>query len=1560
MYMKKVLTLVLLFTILFSLFAGFVGESSLKSYEQNDVVLLKEKKGAPEVDRGTRAGTNIDFVSKALFGPAFDVHVVGNYAYVVAGYSLLIFDVSDTLDPILVGYCDTPSYANGVFVEGDYAYVANAERGLNIIDISTPSSPSSEKIITTGGSAIDVYVSGSYAYVAKGIYQGSGYGMAVVDLVSESVYYYDSVGFVYGITVSGDFAYLASWSEGLLIINITSPSSPTQEGIMSDTYFYSYDVVVSEPYAFVTDSDGGLVVVNITDKADPELVTNMETNGIPYEIHMEGSYAYIADEYAGLTIIDVSDPENPGTPDSYYMPDQLLSVFVQNDHVYMAAYGYGLRIADVSGELPPIPVDEGDWKTGYNIRDVHVEGDLLYIADGDAGLKIMDISDPYNPAHVGFYNPSDYSNAVDVEGNMAFVATIDFAGLVAIDVTDPTSPTEEWSIDTPGVAFDVDVYGGYAYVADDDAGLRIIDINTENEVGYLPAHGNSYNVHVVGEFAYIGDSEGLIIANVSQPQTPTEEGFYPIETSFYVDLYVTGSYAYMADVNNGLMIIDISDPTNPSLEGTYDLSLPGGVYAHGTTVYLMDGLRLVALDTSTISSPTEIGDFEPDDYPIKVDVVGDYAYVAASQGGLVVLDISQVRDSTSPAVDLTLPIADAEDVLLNTSIQVTFDENMDHDSAENAFLISPEIDGDFSWNGNTLVFQPQGNLAPETTFTVTINASAKDTANNPMTADYVWQFRTVAIPPVVESVYPLADSTGIPIDSTVIINFSKSMDKSSTQSAFGYSDGDSSWDASDGQVTWSNEDKTLTFTPDEEFENVVEYTFTIARTATDVNGTALDGDGDGTGGETNEDDYSWSFTTIPAPPLISFVIPDNLATMVPLDSNIIIEFTKPMNRGSVESAFSYTDGTQTWDISDGNVFWTQGDKNFSFNPSSSFSNEMQYLVILSHTAMDTDGMLLDGDGDGIPGEVGEDDYTWSFTTVPPPPQINSTFPQHGATMVPIDTMIIINFSKSIDRETMIEDAFSYTDGVMTYTTLDGVIIWSDNDRTMTFDPFSDLSNDVKYTFTIKHTVKDTDGTSLDGNNNGIGGEGTQDDYSRSFTTMPVRPKVSSVIPKKRSTKVAIDTTITVRFSKDMNQVFAEDAISYTYEGADTVWYASNGSVNWLNSYTIEFTPSPKLEYDTEYTVTINATAKDTDGITLEDEYTWSFTTIKKPPEVESVEPSQFAFDVEVDADILIYFDSAMNRDSTEKALSFTNEDTDEEFDSSSGSFEWSNKDKTLLFNPFFDFEEGVTYSVTLKSTAEDTEGIALDGDKDGIGGEDEEDDYSWSFTVKINSAPIFTGGVSPLTGDTSTQFNFSALYLDLDNDEPTDIIVVIDGSEYDLEEYDRSNKDYNLGKIYLLTMTLEEGEHEYYFEVSDGRHDLVYPEGDPLTVKVTKKEEESSFGFLKPEYFGMPTTLLCPLGIIILVVIIISVIMIVRKRRGAGQETMSFQAFDEGGAEAMSFTPMEEEPMTFTSFEEEPISFEMEKPVVIQCPECDTYLKVSAESRPFRFPCKCGAKLVLR
>ncbi|MCK5560988.1 MAG: hypothetical protein KAJ51_10360, partial [Thermoplasmata archaeon] len=89
-------------------------------------------------------------------------------------------------------------------------------------------------------------------------------------------------------------------------------------------------------------------------------------------------------------------------------------------------------------------------------------------------------------------------------------------------------------------------------------------------------------------------------------------------------------------------------------------------------------------------------------------------------------------------------------------------------------------------------------------------------------------------------------------------------------------------------------------------------------------------------------------------------------------------------------------------------------------------------------------------------------------------------------------------------------------------------------------------------------------------------------------------------------------------------------------------------------------------------------------------------------------------------------------------------------------------------------------------------------------------------------SPILTEGkVMPDSGYSSTYFNFTINYTDADNEAPLYIKVSISGTNYTMEESNKSDESYYNGKLFFYNSTLGIGkDYNYRFHCSDGTYNL--------------------------------------------------------------------------------------------------------------------------------------------
>ena len=289
-----------------------------------------------------------------------------------------------------------------------------------------------------------------------------------------------------------------------------------------DTTGNAYGVAVSGNYAYVADWGPGLLIIDVSNVANPTLAGSYNTPDDASGVALSGNYAYVADKYSGLQIIDVANVTNPTLAGSYNTPNQARGVAVSGNYAYVADYDVGLQIIDVSNVANPTLA--GSYNTSGTALGIAVSGNYAYVADGASGLQIIDVTNVTNPTLAGSYTTLDISFDVVVSGNYAYVAD-GASGLQIIDVANVANPTFAGSYDTPNYAYGVAVSGNYAYVADGNSGLQIIDVsNVTNSTlaGFYDTPGSAFGVALSGNYAYVPDeSSGLQIIKIPCPTSST-------------------------------------------------------------------------------------------------------------------------------------------------------------------------------------------------------------------------------------------------------------------------------------------------------------------------------------------------------------------------------------------------------------------------------------------------------------------------------------------------------------------------------------------------------------------------------------------------------------------------------------------------------------------------------------------------------------------------------------------------------------------------------------------------------------------------------------------------------------------------------------------------------------------------------------------------------------------------------------------------------------------------------------------------------------------------------
>ncbi|WP_374078326.1 LVIVD repeat-containing protein [Bdellovibrio bacteriovorus] len=585
----------------------------------------------------------------------------GNYTYVAdsSGNDFSVIDASAPGNPTVVATLVNSLFAGprNMVVDGNYAYLL-AQNKVVIIDVSNPTAPVVSGSYSNSsyiGNDRSIKVVGNYVYTV-----GGSKGLLILDVSSKTsptFVSYTSISSASGLDVQGGYAYVST-SGSFYIFDVSNPSAVTQASVLTATDFQNgKSLVANGNYVYVLGQtgmyQGQLSVVNITNKSAP--VIEMKFNATDYgyleraeDIEMDGNFIYVSQNNGRnsnnyVSIYNVTNPANPQMTFLTLIPNS-------------ASYGKACDHISVGGS---------------HVSCIFSGSPAIYIMDRNPKPVLQ------GPVLASYFDKKPWHYSVSTKGN-TMVGMDSNENLFAYDISNPSSILEKGSIALPdpmnrysfeaGLFFD----GTYAYVTTGNtAKVFIVDFSGAKPVVRSIVRNNaSYHLNTpdgivaAGGYVYVAAANGLTIIDANNPAAASIVGHINLFTNSYHSakgVWVSGSTVYVSsDVDKKIAAVDVTTKNAPALLGTFtDATNLNGVYkivSKGNYVLANTWAgRLVVVDFSTPSAPVLAYTSLNTTYFGRsnlISVSGNYLYTEPNTGSVVVHDIS---NPAAPTYVSTLP-----------------------------------------------------------------------------------------------------------------------------------------------------------------------------------------------------------------------------------------------------------------------------------------------------------------------------------------------------------------------------------------------------------------------------------------------------------------------------------------------------------------------------------------------------------------------------------------------------------------------------------------------------------------------------------------------------------------------------------------------------------------------------------------------------------------------------------------------------------------------------------------------------------------------------------------
>jgi hypothetical protein len=340
-----------------------------------------------------------------------DLEIDGDELYTSSEIAIVTYDISNKTGPSHLSTRVPPQDTRNIFYHNGYLGTTERYSGFRLYDYSNPSFPSQADFVSSGGYTYRLAKKDNRVFLAN--YYG---GLEIINVSDKSnPTSLASMGFADGTYYQGvdytdnklTMGYTAPSIWGFKVFNITDTTVIDEVG--EDTnYRLKGEVKNYGNYSLVASGYNGLEIYNITDATNPTYITSILDNGTLHitGLMIKGDVVYVAERNKGAFIMynlsTISSPQHLGTyltaPSNHecdvHVTEDDIAYFVNPEVNY-------IDIINVSDTTNPTHIDYIFDSLAFSC---YSEANYLYVAQEADGFTIYDVDNLASITEVGSYN----------------------------------------------------------------------------------------------------------------------------------------------------------------------------------------------------------------------------------------------------------------------------------------------------------------------------------------------------------------------------------------------------------------------------------------------------------------------------------------------------------------------------------------------------------------------------------------------------------------------------------------------------------------------------------------------------------------------------------------------------------------------------------------------------------------------------------------------------------------------------------------------------------------------------------------------------------------------------------------------------------------------------------------------------------------------------------------------------------------------------------------------------------------------------------------------------